>query len=101
MVPVAQWQSATLWMWMLWVQAPSGTPRKARYKNFPGLLILKPHWIFKRDGIKVERNKGGTGGEVEMKTCTKCGIEQDESNFSWGILGIKRHSWCKSCRAKD
>ncbi len=27
MVPVAQWQSASLWMRRLWVRNPSGTPR--------------------------------------------------------------------------
>ena len=36
MVAVAQWQSATLWMWMLWVQIPSGTPKRPL---FEGVLL--------------------------------------------------------------
>ena len=29
MAAVAQWQSATLWMWMLWVRNPSAAPKNA------------------------------------------------------------------------
>jgi hypothetical protein len=36
-----------------------------------------------------------------MKTCGKCGQLKDDSEFSWSILGVKRHSRCKSCRAED
>ncbi len=36
-----------------------------------------------------------------MKFCTKCGLPKDESEFSWSIRGIKRHSSCNSCRAKE
>ena len=37
-----------------------------------------------------------------MKTCTKCKIEQDESNFySDSRRRDKLRSWCKSCQAKD
>ena len=38
---------------------------------------------------------------MATRVCTKCGIEQDLGNFSWSIPGIKRHSRCKTCRAKD
>jgi hypothetical protein len=41
MVPVAQWQSATLWMWMLWVQAPSGTPLAS--SNRGGFCLYFPY----------------------------------------------------------
>lgn len=35
MEPVAQRQSATLWMWMLWVRNPSGSQKdpKGRFEN--------------------------------------------------------------------
>lgn len=36
-----------------------------------------------------------------MKTCTKCGLPKDESEFSWSILGVKKHSSCKRCRADE
>jgi hypothetical protein len=36
-----------------------------------------------------------------MKTCTKCHETKSESEFSWSIKGIKRHSRCNPCRAPD
>lgn len=36
-----------------------------------------------------------------MRKCTKCGLPKEESEFSWSIPGIKKHSRCKSCRAED
>lgn len=36
-----------------------------------------------------------------MKTCSKCGQEKDESEFSWNIRGVKRHSACNPCRALE
>jgi hypothetical protein len=36
-----------------------------------------------------------------MKKCTKCGIEKADSEYSWSILGVKKHSACNSCRALD
>ena len=36
-----------------------------------------------------------------MKTCTKCGLPKDESEYSWSIRGVKRHSSCNSCRAGE
>jgi hypothetical protein len=36
-----------------------------------------------------------------MKVCTKCGVPKDESEFSWSIRGVKRHSTCNECRAKE
>jgi hypothetical protein len=36
-----------------------------------------------------------------MRTCTKCGLEKDEEEFSWSIRGVKKHSRCNSCRAED
>lgn len=36
-----------------------------------------------------------------MKTCTKCGERKPNSDFSWSIPGIKRHSRCKPCRVED
>jgi hypothetical protein len=47
------------------------------------------------------RNKYGTGSEVAMKNCTKCGLPKNESEFSWSIRGVKRHSSCNSCRAEE
>ena len=35
---------------------------------------------------------------MTTKICTGCGKEKDaESDFSWSIHGIKRHSKCKVC----
>ena len=34
-----------------------------------------------------------------MKRCSKCKELKDESEFSWNIRGIKRHSRCNSCRS--
>lgn len=37
-----------------------------------------------------------------MKLCTKCGLSKDEEkDFSWSIRGVKRHSSCNECRAKE
>ena len=33
-----------------------------------------------------------------MKKCTKCGLPKEDSEFSWSIRNIKRHSSCNSCR---
>ena len=38
---------------------------------------------------------------MTAKTCTKCGLEKDISEFSWSIRGVKRHSRCKSCHAAE
>jgi len=32
------------------------------------------------------------------KRCSKCGLEKDESDFPWHLVGIKRHSACSDCR---
>lgn len=31
------------------------------------------------------------------KMCTKCGVEQDEENFSWKIENVRRSTQCKTC----
>ena len=36
-----------------------------------------------------------------MKTCSKCGLAKEESEFSWSIRGVKRHSACKPCRVAE
>ncbi|MFN8411647.1 MAG: hypothetical protein U0Z26_04595 [Anaerolineales bacterium] len=36
-----------------------------------------------------------------MKVCTKCRQEKDDSEYSWSIHGIKKHSSCNSCRNKQ
>ena len=36
-----------------------------------------------------------------MRVCMKCGIPKDESEFSWSIRGVKKHSACNECRAKE
>jgi hypothetical protein len=36
-----------------------------------------------------------------MKTCSKCGQVKDESEFSWNIRGVKKHSACNPCRALE
>jgi hypothetical protein len=38
---------------------------------------------------------------VEMKVCSKCGLPKDESEYTWSIGNIKKHSSCNSCRAVD
>jgi hypothetical protein len=43
----------------------------------------------------------GNGRAVEMKICSKCGLPKDDSEYTWSIRGIKKHSACNSCRAKD
>jgi hypothetical protein len=37
---------------------------------------------------------------MATRFCTKCGLEKAESEFTWSIRGIKRHSSCNTCRAK-
>jgi len=34
-----------------------------------------------------------------MKICTKCGLPKGDTEYSWSISGIKKHSSCNSCRA--
>ena len=36
-----------------------------------------------------------------MKVCSKCGQVKDESEYSWSIRGVKRHSACNQCRASE
>lgn len=36
-----------------------------------------------------------------MKVCKKCGLSKDESEFSWSIRGVKRHSACNRCRTEE
>jgi hypothetical protein len=36
-----------------------------------------------------------------MKVCSKCGQAKDESEYSWNIRGVKRHSACNSCRVSE
>ena len=36
-----------------------------------------------------------------MKVCSKCGLPKDESEYSWSIRNIKKHSACNSCRASE
>ena len=36
-----------------------------------------------------------------MKRCSKCKERKDESEFSWNIKGVKKHSACNSCRAVE
>ena len=36
-----------------------------------------------------------------MKTCSKCGLPKDASEYSWSIRGIKKHSSCNSCRNEE
>lgn len=38
---------------------------------------------------------------MPTKLCTKCGEEKDISEFSWSIMGVKRHSRCKKCHAEE
>ena len=38
---------------------------------------------------------------MTTKICTKCGLPKDISEYSWSIHGIKRHSACNECRAKE
>jgi hypothetical protein len=33
-----------------------------------------------------------------MKVCTKCGLPKDDSEYSWSIRNIKKHSACNPCR---
>jgi hypothetical protein len=36
-----------------------------------------------------------------MRVCTKCGLPKGESEYSWSIRGVKKHSSCNSCRAEQ
>lgn len=36
-----------------------------------------------------------------MKVCSKCGLPKDDTEYSWSIRGVKRHSACNSCRAQE
>ena len=36
-----------------------------------------------------------------MKVCSKCGLPKDDSEYSWSIRNIKKHSSCNSCRALE
>ena len=37
-----------------------------------------------------------------IRVCTKCGLPKDlEKDYSWSIRGVKRHSSCNECRAKE
>ena len=36
-----------------------------------------------------------------MNNCSKCGLAKDESEYSWSIRGIKRHSARNSCSAEE
>ena len=39
---------------------------------------------------------------MTVKICTGCGEPKDaEDDFAWSIRGIKRHSRCNTCRAKE
>ena len=38
---------------------------------------------------------------MSVKNCSKCGLPKDESEFSWSIRGIKKHSSCNTCRAEE
>ena len=33
-----------------------------------------------------------------MKVCSKCGLSKNESEYTWSIRGIKKHSSCNPCR---
>lgn len=35
-----------------------------------------------------------------MKVCSKCGEKKPDSEYTWSIKGVKKHSSCNSCRAK-
>lgn len=35
-----------------------------------------------------------------MKVCSKCGLLKDDSEFTWSIRNIKKHSSCNPCRNK-
>ena len=57
------------------------------------VLILKSHCF-----SSEVRNKYGTGYIVATRICTKCGLPKDDSEYTWSIRGIKKHSSCNSCR---
>lgn len=35
-----------------------------------------------------------------MKVCSKCGERKADSEYTWSIKGVKKHSSCNTCRAK-
>ena len=37
---------------------------------------------------------------MDIKICTKCGLEKDEKELGWERRG-KRHACCKPCRVQD
>jgi hypothetical protein len=54
--------------------------------------------ILKSDAYSGKvRNRYGT----KMKVCSKCGLPKDDSEYTWSIRGIKKHSACNACRAAD
>ncbi len=38
---------------------------------------------------------------MTTKVCSKCGAENDISDYSWSIRGIKRHAKCSRCRSEE
>ncbi|HSG43852.1 MAG TPA: hypothetical protein VLA72_11915 [Anaerolineales bacterium] len=34
-----------------------------------------------------------------MMVCSKCGEKKTDSEYTWSIKGVKKHSSCNSCRA--
>jgi len=36
-----------------------------------------------------------------MKNCSTCDLPKDESEYSWSIRGVKKHSACNECRAEE
>jgi hypothetical protein len=36
-----------------------------------------------------------------MKTCSKCGQLKNDSEYTWSIRGIKKHSACNTCRTEE
>lgn len=36
-----------------------------------------------------------------MKVCSKCHLPKDDSEYTWSIRGIKKHSSCNQCRNKE
>jgi hypothetical protein len=55
------------------------------------VLILKSHSVFNK-----VRNSSGTG--IKMKVCSKCHLPKEDSEYTWSIRGIKKHSSCNPCR---
>jgi len=38
---------------------------------------------------------------MSTRNCSKCGLPKDESEFTWSIAGVKKHSSCNACRAEE